>query len=176
MLICDWATPIAMTGGVQEYLASGEEISHEWRGKISDGARKGAKVTLVATDRRLAYLTEESFKDIGYAHISSLESETNEVPDIPWIAVLVGVSGLFGVFTVLGGLMGGNVGAFAIGVVLLVISFLLYQWRPEGGINNEPTVKQSVTIVTDDVRENEINFETTENIGADLSKTIRNRA
>lgn len=165
-----------MKGDVDDYLASEEEITHQWNGKISDGESTGTKGTLIATDRRVAYLAGGSFKDIDYSHIRSIESDTNEAPDVTLVDVLSGFSAFFGVTWIISSFIGGDVTALAMGLALVVLAFLLYHFQTHDKRESELLEKQSVTIVTGDGRENEINFETTEYIDADLSKTIREQA
>lgn len=165
-----------MTGDVDEYVASGEEITHQWNGKISDGERTGTKGTLIATDRRLAYLAGGSFKDIDYTHIRSIESDTKEAPDVTLSDLLSGFFAFFGVTWILSSFIGGDPTALGMGLVLVVLAYLLYNYQSYEERDPERIEKQTVTIVTDDERENEITFETTEHSDVDVSKTIRDRA
>lgn len=54
------------------------------------------------------------------------ESGTDEVHDIPWMAVQTGLLVTFGVLWVLGGLGEGNIEGMLFGVAMLVISYFLY--------------------------------------------------
>ena len=96
-----------MTGEIGDYLASDEAIEHAWEGEITDdsGSHQG---TLALTDRRVIYLMGSSFKDVEYSHITSVETEVEEPPDMNISLLFKGV----------------GVAALAIGILAIAFDLL----------------------------------------------------
>jgi len=161
-----------MTGEIGDYLASDEAIEHAWEGEITDdsGSHQG---TLALTDRRVVYLMGSSFKDVEYSHITSVETEVEEPPD-------VNISLLF---------KGVGVAALAVGILAIVLDLLFsFVAMTLGGLGligfgiafdrvdmeeHGPDPTHTISIITGDESDQELTFETNENVGAEISRTVR---
>lgn len=163
-----------MVGKLQDYLASDESIVYSWEGEIIDGgsSRKGV---LAVTDRRVAYLAGESFKDIEYSHITSVETEVEAQSDvdIPQATMILGgIAVMGGVFTI-----GMGAELFSLFVIVLGVIIGVKGYRMRGGNFDEatPGSTHTVSIITGDETDQELTFETDENVGAEISSTLREK-
>lgn len=164
-----------MVGKLQDYLASDESIVHSWEGEITDGgsSRKGV---LAVTDRRVVYLAGGSFKDIEYSHITSVETEVEELPDVNLPLILMGLGG---VCVILGFLTIGGVGVLNTAVLIvggLLFVGLGYLMKDIGLDEASPDPTHTVKIITGDEDEQELTFEMEKNVGAEISSTLREKA
>lgn len=165
-----------MAESVEDYLAKGEELILAFGADSvdsggDDSPNWGAQTTeysFGATDRRLVYLGDDgSFKDIEYRHISSIETESET--DEPGGAIVAGVCGGLLLFAGIAGISddpGMGLLFLIIGVGLLAAAVKLFQ-------EHEETEKQKIKVITGDEADQQLEFTTSENIGAELSRILR---
>lgn len=166
-----------MVRDVQDYLASEESIVHSWEGQITDGGLSQEGL-LVITDRRVAYLAGESFKDIEYSHIASIEMEVDS-QTIPDIDISQATMILGGVAVMGGGVsIGMGTELFSLIVVVLGVMIWVQGYRMRGGDfdQSSPSPTHTVKIITGDESKQELTFEAAENVGAEISRTLRENA
>jgi len=125
-----------------------------------------------ATDRRIVYLGDNgSFKDIEYQHISSIESKSESKEPVWAIAGAI-AAGCCGILLFVGGVTGiaddpvAGLLALLLGTGLLTIAVKLYQ-------NGENRERQKIKLITGDEADQQLEFTTSENIGAELSQIVR---
>jgi len=155
-----------MSDRILEYLAEDESVRERWQGKIGRGSDE---TTFAATDRRLVYLTDGTdFKDISYEHIKSVESEEDDTPSLRGVGIAIGIFGLLGA---LAGVAVLDAVTFIAGLLLLGIVLL----ANEADIDNASEKKQKITVIMGENEEENLEFktDTTENVGAVLSRAIR---
>jgi len=167
---------------LEEYLASNEDLLLSFtaqnvsQGGNSDDNQTATSYIFGATDRRIVYLdNSESFKDIDYQHISSIESSVDENTDISK-AAKAAVPGCCGGFTLVS-----SIGAVAddpasgIIMILIAVGFLavavkMYQ-------SPETTEKQQVKFITGDEAHQQIEVtlasDVDSNVSAELSQILR---
>jgi hypothetical protein len=157
-----------MEQSIQEYLTEGEDIEQSWTGNVS--GQQSGDANFIATDRRLIYLTnDENFKDISYEHIKSVEA--NSEKDYPFLHNLGSVSIFTGVALALWWVVSG----FPNSIVILPLFILLVG----GGVSltnkhQHDAIKiHNITVVMGKEEEENLEFESQENVGATLSRLIR---
>jgi hypothetical protein len=179
-----------MASVVTDYLSADEDIKLQWKGglkTIDDGLKSWQdkletgtnKTTFAATTQRLLYINEDSsFKDIEYSHISSVEVDKSTKPmieeltlmeQLAMVGILIGVVGVVGIFS--SAFVIGILGLGGSGVILGVI-LMKVEDHSEFLIPSEKTTYE-VRIITGDEAHQQIEFETEENVGAGLSRIIR---
>jgi hypothetical protein len=163
-----------MTNQIDKYLAEGEQLILSFGAdSVNSGENNGpdlgfqsTEYMFGATDRRLVYLGDDgSFKDIEYRHISSIETDNDT--DVPAGAVAAGCCGGILVVTGVVGLADspiGAIGSLIIGVVLVAVAVKLF---------SDDTEKQNIKIITGDEADQQLEFTTSDNIGAELSSIVR---
>lgn len=157
-----------MRQSIQEYLTEGEDVEQSWTGNVS--GQQSGDANFIATDRRLIYLTSnESFKDIPYEHIKSVEA--NSEKDYPILHRVGGAMILLGVFALMSWIASGLSNPIA------SISSIVFLLGGGVGLTNKyqhGAVKiHNVTVVMGKEEEQNLEFESQENVGATLSRLIR---
>lgn len=167
---------------IDDYLTENEEIRLQWDGKIKSGlstVSRGA-VIFAATNSRLLVVTNSgSSKDIEYSHISSVEVETKPSynPTFEQTGLIIGFLAI----------TTGPIAFVASNTNLQALIFLLYissgvyllksNWGDFAGVGDlfdfEKEKVYKITLITGDEEDNEISFQTEENIGAELSRIVR---
>ena len=164
-----------MSGNIKDYLATDESIRQSWSGRVKDdgGSNQG---TLALTDRRVAYLMGKSFKDVEYSHITSVETDVDEVS--------IDNAGLY--FKIIGGV--GIMSSFINIVLDMLINFLIVLicgsllfafgklFETVDTEEHMPDPTHSISIITGDEVNQELTFETTEDIGAEISRAVREKS
>ena len=79
---------------------------------IDEANEDSESATFCITDRRLICVTNTTFKEIGYSHISSIEAESDTDTDYKGKSYLMPL--VIGIVLVVGGLMLSNTGAVVI--------------------------------------------------------------
>lgn len=177
---------------IEDYMTEAEEIKLRWEGGLTSGSGDATDKTLAerledaqnqatttkfaATTQRLLYLDgDASFKDIDYKHISSVEVDKSTEPDPTPLQTLTLISGIgFVAVTGMALVMGEPVWLL---LSLVSIAGLGYAYSKgisldELGDLNEITT-YDITVITGDEAHQQISFETEENVGADLSRIVR---
>lgn len=159
-------------GDIQEYLVEGETVKAQWGGEISrDGIGKD-EGTFIATDRRLAYLAGGEFRDIGYDHISKIETSSDDIDPGNVLNVMKWVVGSIVVLGTISGVLRGNYVIATMGG-LLILAYIWFKTQADEEIDLEELHRQEITVITDDVRESDLTFKTDEDVGPQLSRAIR---
>lgn len=169
---------------VRDYLTENEEIKRSWRGSVKSGDESSSTTgfnrelngtSFAATNQRLVYVNEsESFKDIDYKHISSVEAEKSTEEEASplqmiFIASIIGTA--IGFFMLIdGNLLGLLLLLGSLGVFVLIAKMVE---DPEQLFEVDEKTKYDIKLITGDEAHTQIAFETEENIGADLSRIVR---
>lgn len=179
-------------GRIDGYLTENEEVQLQWKGALEPDERTDVQnlknqlgigtignATFVATNRRLIFLNSDGqFKDIANSHISSVEVDKSDEPDltpIQWVAMfglLTAGAGLLGFLGLLAIGFGASLLSFVIGGAMFGIAWTIVDTPSEIFDVAEKTIYE-VKIITGDETDQQIKFETEENIGANLSRIVR---
>lgn len=153
--------------GIGEYLASDEELLLQWQGNVDKEQSStfgNSNSAFGATNQRLVYLNDGGgFKDIEYSHISSIESETEK--EVKALAEFDGGSLVAGGIGALFFIIGVNVesgAALVLGIILAAIAMAL---------NMEDV--QKIMVITGDEAHSKLEFKTSDDVAAELSRIIR---
>jgi hypothetical protein len=170
---------------LKNYLASDEELVLSFSAESvtlggddtddnSTWSQDESEYRFGATDRRIVYLDNSGgFKDIGYQHISSIESEIEEDDSDKTAGGVVGCCGGIILLGGLGGISndpGTGILLILAGVGVLGLGVAIYQ-------NAETTENQKITFITGDEAKQQIEVILTkdadDNIAAGLSSILR---
>jgi len=166
---------------IQEYLPDKEDILLHAKGNIVTEENQNSNPysddegndVFVATDRRVAYLMNDNeFKDVDYAHISSVETELDKriKPNMNLTGLAASVS--FGIGGLL--LITGN----PVGIAPLILSVYLFiktysqlgDMEEAGDLHEEVEI---IRLITGDEPNQQLEFRTSEDIGSEVSRTVR---
>lgn len=166
---------------IEDYLTGDEEVQLQWAGQVKSGLKNvaGGAVDFAATNTRILVVSSSgSSKDIDYSHVSSVEVKTSSeysFAETHWNLIL-------GFFLLPMGLMilllGSPEQANIAGVsVILGLGLLAYYWDEFDGFDNliksEETTVYKIKLITGDEDAQQISFKTTDDIGAALSRIVR---
>lgn len=179
----------SVSPNLDEYLGEGEEILLGWTGGIIpdedderssqeklQAAKQESGVEFGATDQRIVYMDNDAnFKDIDYRHISSVESSVESAPDPEPFQLLGGVGVFFAAF---------GIGLIflkpILGILLTIVAFGAIWFAVDecGGFTEtfnweEKTTGYKITFITGNELHSEVRIKTGENVGADISRIVR---
>lgn len=167
---------------VEGYLTTNEEVRLQWDGQVKSGLTNAIKgsVIFAATNMRLLAITDSgNSKDIEYSHISSVEVETSPKYSSTGTQrdLILGFISLFGGLLIL--LVAENNAQILLAGIgfILGLGFVVFNWDDFEGFSSlfdfEETTVYNITLITGDEENNQISFQTEENIGAELSRIVR---
>ena len=163
-----------MSGDINDYLATDESIRQSWSGKIKDdgGSDQG---TLALTDRRIVYLMGKSFKDIEYSHIISVETDVDEVSIDNagrYFKITGGIVIVLNLINIVLDMLINFFIVFICGLLIFAFGKLFEKADTE---EHMPDPTHSISIITGDEVDQELTFKTTEDVGAEISRAVREK-
>jgi len=166
---------------IEDYLTADEEVQLQWAGQVKSGLQNvaGGAVDFAATNTRILVVSSSgSSKDIDYSHVSSVEVKSSpeySFAGTQWYLIL----GFFFLPTGLIMLLVGSPDQTNLaGVnIILGLGLLVYYWDDFDGFGNliksDETTVYKITLITGDEDAQQISFKTTDDIGATLSRIVR---
>lgn len=164
----------------EQYLANKEELLHTWSGRLVDEEESDSvPATFGMTDRRLLCVTDnDEFKDVGYSHISSIESESDTNTEIESVSYSILL--LTGLIMIIGGVVfwGQLHWVLMVLSVLIGILFLVFGWSVRNdeewsSIETSEVDIYTIKVITGDELTKRLVFTTEKDVAGDLSYTVR---